>query len=171
MTFDRVFEEKASGSSMTRPQLEECMAYLRQGDVLHVHSIDRLARNLSDLQQIIEKLLKKGVAIRFHKEGLTFTGEDNPFQWLQLQIIGAVAEFERAIIRERQREGIAAAKKRGVHMGRPRRLTPAQIKEILDRRDESVSALARQYNVSRQTIYSVRRGEGAYREIARNMAS
>nr|WP_267929125.1 recombinase family protein [Desulfolithobacter dissulfuricans] len=165
MTFDRVFEEKASGSSADRPQLQECMSYLRQGDVLHVHSIDRLARNLLDLQRIIEKLLAKGVGIRFHKEGLTFTGDDNPFQKLQLQIIGAVAEFERAIIRERQREGILAAKKRGKHLGRPRRLTIDQIREIRQRKD-SAAALAREYEVSRQTIYDARRGVGAYAGIA-----
>ena len=79
------------------------MEYLRDGDTLHVHSIDRFARNLQDLLTLISDLTSRAVTVQFHKEGLIFTGEDSPFQRLQLQIIGSVAEFERAMIRERQR--------------------------------------------------------------------
>lgn len=93
------------------------MEYLRDGDTLHVHSIDRFARNLQDLLTLISDLTSRAVTVQFHKEGLIFTGEDSPFQRLQLQIIGSVAEFERAMIRERQREGIALAKKEGKYKG------------------------------------------------------
>ncbi len=153
---NRVFTEKASAKDAKRPQLLECMAYLREGDTLHVHSIDRLARNLQDLLWVLDELTGRGVAVRFHKEHLTFTGEDNPFQKLQLQIIGAVAEFERAIIKERQREGIRAAQKAGKQMGRAKALTPSQVEEIKARiaKGEAKKALAHEYGISRQTLYA-----------------
>ena len=158
--FDREFSEKISGATAERPQLQECLAYLRQGDELHVHSIDRAARNLQDLLRIIKQLIDKGVSVHFHKESLTFTGESSPFQTLQLQIIGAVAEFERAIIHERQREGIAVAKKKGKHLGRRPTLTEKQELEIATEVTQAarcgkscnLSDLARRYGVSRPTV-------------------
>lgn len=154
---DHVYEEKASASTSKRPVLEECLRFLRKGDTLHVHSIDRLARNLSDLLSLLEILTGKGVAVRFHKESLTFTGEENPFQTLQLQIIGAVAQFEREIIKERQREGIAKAQAKGKHCGRKAKLTPEQVQEIKDKvaAGSEKKALAEEYGVSRQTLYRV----------------
>lgn len=110
---DRVFEEKISAKNANRPVLQDCMSYLRQGDQLHVHSIDRLARNLVDLQNIISTLNGIGVSVHFQKEGLHFTGADNPINKLMLQMMGAFAEFEGNLIHERQAEGIANAKKRG----------------------------------------------------------
>ena len=91
--------------------------FVRDGDVV-VHSIDRLARNLADLEQLIEQLTGKGVTVEFRKESLTFSGSKNPMQTLMLQMMGAFAQFERSMIHERQREGIAAAKAKGKHMGR-----------------------------------------------------
>lgn len=154
---DRVFEDKLSGKDTKRPALQEALAYLRDGDTLHVHSIDRLARNLQDLLGLLTDLTGRGVAVRFHKEALTFTGEADPFQALQLQIIGAVAEFERALIKERQREGIAAAKRKGKHLGRPAKLTPEQVEELRSRveQGEEKKALATEYGVSRQTVYAL----------------
>jgi len=154
---DHVYEEKASASTAKRPVLEECLRFLRKGDTLHVHSIDRLARNLSDLLSLLETLTGKGVAVRFHKESLLFTGEDNPFQTLQLQIIGAVAQFEREIIKERQREGIAKAQAKGKHCGRKAKLTPEQVQQIKDKvaAGAEKKALAEEYGVSRQTLYRV----------------
>lgn len=152
---DRTFTEKISGKDRSRPQLKECLAYLRAGDKLHVHSIDRLARNLIDLQQIVDELISKQVSLKFHKEGLLFDGSDSPFQRLQLQIIGAVAEFERAIIRERQREGIQAAKRAGRHLGAPSALSADQVEKIQQRSGERPTALAKEFNVSRTTIYKV----------------
>lgn len=155
-SLDRVFEDKASAKDTQRPQLTACLAYLREGDTLHVHSIDRLARNLQDLLGLLEGLIGRGVSVRFHKEGLHFTGEASPFQVLQLQIIGAVAQFERALIRERQREGIELAKKAGKYKGRKRALTEAQMAEIRERisRGERKAGLAREFGVSRPTLYA-----------------
>ena len=154
--FDEVFEEKASAKDVKRPELEACMKHLRRGDTLHVHSIDRLARNLKDLQTVVDDLVHRGVEVKFHKEGLTFTGSENPVQKMMFQMMGAVAEFERALIRERQREGIAIAMKKGTRFGATRKLTDKQISEIKRRIDlgETKKALAAEYQISRQTLYT-----------------
>lgn len=157
VALDMVYEEKASAADTARPQLQLCLAYVRQGDTLHVHSIDRLARNLQDLLRLLGQLTGRGVAVQFHKEHLIFSGQDDPFQNLQLQIIGAVAEFERALIKERQREGIAKAKSQGKHLGRERKLTPDLELTIKARADagEEKKALALEFGVSRQTLYRI----------------
>lgn len=156
MEFDETFTDKVSGKDTNRPALRDCLRHVRKGDTLHVHSIDRLARNMADLMQLVSELNGRGVAVKFHKEGLTFTGEDNPFQTLQLQMMGAFAEFERAMIRERQKEGIAAAKKKGKQIGAKKKLTPEQVSEIRARvaSGEAKKALAEEYGVSRQTLYT-----------------
>ena len=111
LNLNKVFEDKASGKDVHRPALERCLEVVRDGDTLHVHSIDRLARNMQDLLSLLSDLTGRGVSVKFHKENLTFTPDkENPFQRLQLQLISSVAEFERAMIRERQREGIAIIK-------------------------------------------------------------
>ena len=118
---DKIFEEEASGASRDkRPALAQMIGYVREGDEVIVHSIDRLARSLQDLQAIIEELTAKGVRIRFLKEGLEFGGgKDNPSGVLMMQLLGAISQFERTLIRNRQKEGIQAAKKRkGHHHGR-----------------------------------------------------
>jgi len=154
---DKVFEDKASAADTARPQLRLCLDYVRQGDTLHVHSIDRLARNLQDLLGLLGQLTGRGVSVQFHKEHLIFSGQDDPFQKLQLQIIGAVAEFERALIKERQREGIAKAKSMGKHLGRERKLTPDLERTIKVRAEagEEKKALALEFGVSRQTLYRI----------------
>ena len=154
---DRIFEEKISGKNLERPVLQECLAYLRDGDTLFVYSIDRLCRNLQDLLKILELLMAKGVTLVFQKEHLTFTpGKDDPFQSLQLQIIGCVAEFERNMIKSRQLEGIRAAQLKGTRFGRPEKLTPVQKEEIRSRAlSEEKDSLAQEYGVSRQTVYAV----------------
>ena len=153
---DKVFTDKASGKDTKRPQLQACLEYIREGDVLVVHSMDRLARNLDDLRRMVLDLTKKGVQVRFIKESLIFTDEDSPMSNLLLSLLGAVAEFERSMIRERQREGIALAKIKGVYKGRQPSLTAAQVKEIRTRlgAGERKTALAHEFKVSRQTIYS-----------------
>ena len=120
---DKVFTDKASGKDTKRPQLQAALDYLREGDTLLVHSMDRLARNLDDLRKIVLDLTHKGVLVEFIKERLTFTGEDSAMSQLLLSVMGAFAEFERSLIRERQREGIALAKKAGVYKGRKPSLT------------------------------------------------
>ncbi|TVM30472.1 recombinase family protein [Oceanidesulfovibrio marinus] len=156
VTLDRRFEDKASAKDTKRPNLEECLAYLRSGDTLHVHSIDRLARNLSDLQKIVNDLTSRGITVQFHKERLTFTGQDSSMQKLMFQMMGAFAEFERSLIRERQREGIAIAKAKGKYKGRKKALTEEQVEEIKARKDqgEPMAKLAREYGVSRTTLYA-----------------
>ena len=114
--FDSVFSDKVSGKDAKRPQLEALMTFVRAGDTVVVHSMDRLARNLDDLRQIVQTLTRRGIRIEFVKEHLAFTGEDSPMANLMLSVMGACAEFERALIRERQREGITidyAVKSRG----------------------------------------------------------
>lgn len=154
---DETFVDHCSGSTKKRPQLIACMKHLRKNDELHVHSIDRLARNLKDLQQIVEELNRKGVTVIFHKEKLTFSGSDDPFQKLQLQMLVAVSEFERAMIRERQREGILNTKKKGTPIGAPRKLSDSQIKEIRKMKANrfGVTEIAKKYDVSRVTVYKV----------------
>lgn len=156
LRFDATFTDKVSGRDRNRPQLQDCLRHIRKGDTLHVHSIDRLARNMADLMKLVEEITGRGVTLRFHKEKLTFTGEDNPFQRLQLQMMGAFAEFEVAMIRERQKEGIAAAKKKGKQIGAKKKLTPEQVEEIRKRREagEALKALAEEFSVSRQTLYT-----------------
>lgn len=158
MAFDRIFTDKASGKDANRPELVNCLEHLREGDVLHVHSIDRLARNLKDLQTIIEKLTQKGVTVRFYKEHLTFeAGNNSPMQTLMLQMLGAFAEFERTLIKERQREGIEAAKAQGKKLGAPAKLSAEQAAEIktLIEQGADKSKTAKRYGISRPTLYKL----------------
>ena len=154
---DKIFTDKASGSSRERPQLTACLEYLREGDTLLVHSIDRLARNSIDLQNIVSGLIEKGVSVRFIKESLVFDNDASAMSKLMLQLLGAIGEFERAVIRERQAEGIAKAKAKGVYKGRKPSLNAEQIKEIREKVKLGVpkTKLAREYKVSRATVYSV----------------
>jgi DNA invertase Pin-like site-specific DNA recombinase len=105
-------------------------------------------------QPLVTKLTERGVAVHFHKKSLTFSGDANPMQILQLQMMGAFAQFERSLIRERQREGISAAKARGQKLGAPAKIT--NVDEIRRRRvaGESVIAIAKDYGVIRQSIYN-----------------
>jgi DNA invertase Pin-like site-specific DNA recombinase len=117
--FDKVYEDKASGGSTNRPELEKLMDYAREGDTIHIHSIDRLARSLDDLRKLVTDWNNAGITVRFHKEGLNFTaGSNTPIAELMLNMLGAVAQFERAMIKERQAEGIAKAKAKGKYQGR-----------------------------------------------------
>lgn len=159
ISLNEVFEDKASGKDTNRPRLQACIKHCRKGDTLHIHSMDRAARNLDDLRRIVKELTGKGVAVKFHKEGLIFTGEDSPMANLLLSMLGAVAEFERALILERQREGIAVAKAKGVYKGRKLSLTPEKATAMLARAaaGEKVAVLAREYGISRETFYSYKK--------------
>ncbi len=152
---DRVFTDRASGKDAVRPQLTQMLAFAREGDTVVVHSMDRLARNLDDLRRIVQGLTNRGVRVEFIKEHLTFSGEDSPMAQLMLSVMGAFAEFERALLRERQREGIALAKQRGVYKGRKKSLGPEQVKELVGRANagESKTQLAAAFGVSRETVY------------------
>jgi DNA invertase Pin-like site-specific DNA recombinase len=163
VVLDKVFEDKASGKDISRPALAECCRFIREGDVLHVHSIDRLARNLADLQKLVADCVNKGVEVHFHKENLIFPpyGKERPnqLQTLMFQMLGAFAEFERALLKERQREGIAAARKKGKIFGRPITITPEREKEIRARlrHGELAADIARDCGISRSSAYIIRR--------------
>ncbi|MGB3605337.1 MAG: recombinase family protein [Gordonia sp. (in: high G+C Gram-positive bacteria)] len=154
---DEIFVDKASGRTRDRDKLDALIKYVRKGDTVFVHSLDRLARNVTDLQEIIAELNGKGVRVEITTQGLVFTGDDNPMTKLLLQMLGAVAEFELATIRERQAEGIAKAKAAGKYKGRKAALTPEQAQEISRRHaggaGEGITALAKEFDVSRQTVY------------------
>lgn len=154
---DKLFQEAESGGSRAdRQALAECISYVRDGDIVKVASIDRLARSLRDLKDIVEELLAKGARVQFMKEGQTYSpdGHDAIAQLL-LNMLGAFAEFERALIRERQAEGIRIAKAAGKYGGRKRRLTAEQVATVRELAEQGVpkSRIAQQFGVDRSTIY------------------
>ena len=155
VTVDRVFTDHASGKDVHRPQLEQLLAFVRAGDTVVVHSMDRLARNLDDLRKLVQTLTERDVCIEFVHEHLTFTGEDSPMAQLMLSVMGAFAEFERALLRERQREGIALAKQRGAYRGRKPALTGDQVRDLQRRAQagEAKTRLAEDFGISRETVY------------------
>ncbi|MBB5411222.1 DNA invertase Pin-like site-specific DNA recombinase [Paraburkholderia sp. HC6.4b] len=152
---DRTFTDRASGKDTKRPQLDAMMTFVRSGDTVVVHTMDRLARNLDDLRHVVQALTQRGVRIEFSKDCLTFTGEDSPMANLMLSVMGAFAGFERALIRERQREGIALAQQRGAYRGRKPALSDAQVADLRRRVDagERKAQIAREFGVSRETLY------------------
>jgi len=156
LLISKTFTDNASGKNTDRPQLHAALQFCREGDTLVVHSMDRLARNLTDLRSLVKDLTDRGVSVRFEKESLTFTGEDSPMANLLLSMLGAVAEFERDLILSRQLEGIAIAKAAGKYKGRKPSLTTEKMVELRRRAaaGEKKAALAREYGVSRQTVYS-----------------
>jgi DNA invertase Pin-like site-specific DNA recombinase len=152
---DKRFTDKCSGKDVHRPLLEAAMDYVREGDVFVVHSMDRLARNMGDLERIIQTLTDKGVTVECINEKLTFSGDDDKYAKLMLHILGGVAQFERALIKERQREGIAQAKLAGIYKGRKRTLSEAEAGELRRRAaaGEKKAELSRVYGISRETVY------------------
>lgn len=154
---DMVFTDHASGKDVARPQLQAALKHLRHNDTLIIASMDRLARNLDNLRMIVKDLTDRGVAVQFVKEALTFTGEDSAISNLLLNIMGSFAEFERSLIRERIKEGIAVAKNKGIYKGRKPALDAVMMKDLLaqDKANhyKGRSALAKKFNISRETLY------------------
>lgn len=152
----RVFTDTASGSSTHRPGLDGALNYLRPGDQLIVTSMDRLARSLIDLHRLVDDLTTRDVSVKFIKEGQTYSLNSTPLAKLMLGLLGSVAEFERAIIRERQAEGIARAKERGVYKGRAKVLTDEQLTQAREWVGEGVpkAEVARRLGIGRTTLYS-----------------
>jgi DNA invertase Pin-like site-specific DNA recombinase len=156
---EKVFEEKLSGASASdRPALLDMIGWVREGDVVVVHSIDRLARNLQDLLSIVSQLNGKGVSIKFLKDNLTFPpeGTDGASK-LYLSILGAVAEFERSIIKQRQREGIDKAKAKGVYKGRKPTIDKDRILALRDD-GHSTYKIAEEMGISRMTVHRALNG-------------
>lgn len=154
---EKIFMDKLSGKDTECPELQKMLNFVREGDTLVVHSLDRLARNLSDLLTMVQDLTARGVSVRFINERLDFDAdkEASPVAKLMLSMVGAFAEFERSMIKRRQAEGIALAKERGVYKGRQRSVTDEQIKEVQELLDVGVpmSVAARKVGISRTTAY------------------
>lgn len=155
---DRRFIDRVSGKDLKRPQLTAMLGFVREGDTVVCHAMDRLGRNLDDLRALVFGLTERGVRVEFLKESLVFAGEDSAMAKLLLSVMGAFAEFERQLIRERQREGIALAKKRGVYKGRPVTLSDSIMATVLERlkAGEKPSVLAREFKISRMTLHRYR---------------
>ena len=151
----RIFTDTVSGSSTQRPGLDGALNYLRAGDQLIVVSMDRLARSLIDLHRLVDELTERGVSVKFLKEGQTYSLDSSPVAKLMLGLLGSVAEFERAIIRERQAEGIAKAKARGVYKGRAKVLSEEQVAQARTWVGEGIpkAEAARRLGIGRTTLY------------------
>lgn len=165
---DRVFEEKISGASKARPALEEMMRFVRDGDTVVVHSIDRLARSLIDLQSIVDELVDKGVSVQFLKENLMFSqSEENATGKLMLQVLGAISEFERSLIKSRQKEGIEKAKARNAYkdVGRPRKIDKQRVINFWsENTDLSISQISKILGYSTSSVQRALATHQAYRD-------
>lgn len=152
---DKKFVDFASGTTIKRPQLEAMIDYGREDDIIYVHSMDRLARNVKDLRNVIDILIAKGIKIHFCKENLTFSGQDSPMANLMLMLIGSIAEFEHSLIRERQLEGIALAKKAGKYKGRKTKYNDVIVERIRAalKTRASKSKIAKDLGISRFSLY------------------
>jgi DNA invertase Pin-like site-specific DNA recombinase len=148
---EEIFEEKRSGTSMRgRDQLEAALRFVRKGDVLVVTRLDRLARSMSDLLRIVDALTAKQVGFRVLQQSAV--DSTRPEGRLLLNLLGAFAEFEKAIQAERQREGIAKAKAEGRYKGRPTSIDPAKIADM-KAQGLGASAIARKLGIGRASIY------------------
>lgn len=157
LVLDKTFTEKVSGKSTDRPALQSLLEFVREGDEVHVHSLDRLARNLQDLLGLVKQITGKGASLYFHKENLSFkAGSTDPMANLLLGVLGSFAEFERSLILERQREGIAIARAKGAYKGRKPALSPEKAEELRKRvaGGERKAVLAREFGISTQTLYN-----------------
>ncbi|MDC5853477.1 recombinase family protein [Vibrio europaeus] len=152
---DKVFEEKCSAKTVERPQLLACLDYLREGDTLHIHSLDRVCRSGSgDAVKLVEDMTSKGVGVKFHKEGMEFYGEMTAAQRGVLGILASVAQMERELINERSREGQQAAKAAGKHIGRPKQdnLSKENVTKVYEELEGNKSQIAKRLGVARMTI-------------------
>ena len=153
---DKLFIDKASGKDVNRDQFQAMLDFVREGDSVFVHSMDRMARNLDDLRKTVKHLIEKGVQVHFIKENLTFNGNDSPISLLLRSVLGAFSEFERSLIRERQREGLALARSRNVYKGKKRILNKQQEKELFEmmERGDSRKSICEHFKISRQLLYA-----------------
>lgn len=160
---DRVYEEKISGKDTNRPQLQAMLSNIRSGDIINIHEMSRLARNTRDLLNLVEEITSKGATVVFHKENLTFKGNEkqDPYQKMMMTMLGAVAELERNLILERQREGIALAKLHNKYKGGQPKLTAEQITELttLYKQGMPIAHIAKHFKISRPTVYSYLRND------------
>lgn len=156
--YDRTYVDKCSGKDADRPQLKAMMDNLRTGDSIICHSLDRLARNTFDLLELVKKITAAGCSVEFKKENLKFEpNKDNCLNNLMLQILGAIAEFERSLIKTRQAEGIAIAKTKGKFKGGSKKLSAfdaAELKELVTNKRISIKEAQKRYGISRASVYN-----------------
>lgn len=156
LKMDKVFEDKLSGKDTNRPQLQAMLDYVREHDTVLVHSLDRLGRNIDDLRALVKDMVGRGVTVKFVKENLCFSSEENNhFSELMLNMLAAFAQFERSIIKERQKEGVQLAKAAGAYKGRKQEMTEERIAEIKRRAGEGEpkAQIAKDMGISRDTLY------------------
>ena len=154
---DKVFEEKVSAKTANRPELQQMLRHIREGDEIYIHDISRLARNIEDLHRLVNEIIEKGCSVHFVKENLHFSGDrTDPTQQLLLSMLGAVYQFERSIMLERQREGIAVAKAAGKFKGRPKSIDNHEIRRILAE-GNSISKTANLLGVSMSSVQRAKR--------------
>lgn len=155
MEFDKTFVEYASGKSTDRPQLRLMLDYVREDDIVFVHTMDRLARNVRDLCQLVDGLIAKGVEVRFVTQSLTFDGRNDAISRMMLFVMGAIAEFELAVIKERQLEGIRIAQAAGKYKGRRKVLDAIKIEKLKNdyyTTRKTFTEMAAELGVSRATV-------------------
>jgi len=155
---DREYEDKISGKDMNRPQLQAMIQTLREGDVIHVHELSRLGRSVKDLLDIVGHVVESGASIIFHKENLRFEpNQSDPFQQLMLNLLSSIAQFERDLLLQRQREGIAITKSEGKYKGRQSKFSNAQIEQIQNEFNEykNKTVLAKRWGISRGYLYKI----------------
>ena len=149
-TCDKIFQEKVSGAKDDRPQLSLMLDFVREGDVVMVTKLDRLARNTRHLLEISEYLHAKRVALRILNLGIDTS---TPTGKLMLTMIGAIATFERELMLERQAEGIELARRRGVYKGRKPKIDPAEVRRLHFEERLSPTAIAKQLGIARSSVY------------------
>ena len=152
---DKKFVDYASAKSTNRPQLKSMLEFAREDDIILVHSMDRLARNLKDLRDVVDSLVRRKIQVHFLKENLQFNGSDSAMSNLLLSLMGAFAEFEYAFIRERQSEGIAIAKKQGKYNGAKHKLDAEKMELLRQRMLQrgTKTKIAKEFGISRLTLY------------------
>ena len=161
LAVDKVFTEKVSGKNIQdRPQFQMMLEYAREDDIIYCADLSRWGRSLIDIKTTITDLTKRGVTVTFLKENLTFSGNDDPMSNLLLGILSSLSEWERAVIKSRQMEGVKIAQEKGIYKercGRKPKLTEEQMKEVKRRvaDGEKRSDVALAFGVSRQTVYNL----------------
>lgn len=170
MQLDKKFIDFASAKTTDRPQLKLMLDFVREDDIVIVHSMDRLARNLKDLKDTVHALVSKKVEVQFIKEKLSFNGDHSASSMLILHLMGAFAEFEHAFIRERQAEGISIAKRNGKFKGKPKKLNAQDIemlKEELQTR-KTKTEIAESFGISRVCLYKYLQDLGLKEELCKS---
>ena len=156
LQFDKTFTDKCSGGSTNRPALEAMLEFVREGDTVNVHSIDRLARNSVDLLRLVSDFKTLGVSVVFHRENLTFSADhQDPMNELMLSMIGAFAQFERSVLKERQAEGIEKAKSKGVYQGTKPSIDRNAVLKLLSE-GVSPTQAAKTLGIGRNSIYRIK---------------